>query len=102
VYNASTGVAFLGIGDGGGAFAFHPLFMSPGYDLIDAGDLNFLSLFWSSGYDYVEPQDSNGDEKVDIVLYNKSTGTEYTGISNGAGGFTYTYSLRGLGKILAR
>ena len=31
VYNASNGSAFLGIGDGAGGFAFHPLFISPGY-----------------------------------------------------------------------
>ena len=45
----------------------------------------------------------NGDGKMDIILYNSTTtGTEYTGISNGNGTFTYTYSLWGPGKVLAR
>jgi hypothetical protein len=44
----------------------------------------------------------NGDGKTDVILYNSTTGTEYTGISNGDGTFTYTYSLWGPGKTLAR
>ena len=76
-------VGYFGIGDGSGSFAFQ-------------------SLFWSPGYDAVEPQDANGDGKIDVVLYNSATGTQYTGISNGAGAFTYTYKLWGLGKMLAR
>lgn len=48
------------------------------------------------------PQDVNGDGKSDIILYNSTTGTEYTGISIGAGAFTYTYSLWGFNRMLAR
>jgi hypothetical protein len=59
-------------------------------------------LFWSPGYDTVVPQDLNGDGKIDIVLYNSTTGTEYSGLSNGSGGFSYSYSLWGPGKALAR
>ena len=44
----------------------------------------------------------NGDGKVDVILYNSATGTEYTGISNGSGGFTYQYQLWGAGKMLAK
>ena len=50
----------------------------------------------------IEPQDVNGDGRADVVLYNSATGTSYTGISNGSGGFTYTYALWGVGKMLAR
>ena len=46
--------------------------------------LAFQSLFWSPGYDFVESGDLNGDGKTDFALYNSSTGTMYTGISNGA------------------
>jgi len=59
-------------------------------------------LFWSPTYDGVEPQDANADGKSDVVLYNNATGTEYTGISNGSGGFTCKYSLWGPRKMLAR
>jgi hypothetical protein len=44
----------------------------------------------------------NGDGKVDIILYDSATGTEYTGISNGNGTFSYTYQYWGIGKVLAR
>ena len=47
------------------------------------------------------PEDVNGDGKVDVILYNNSTGTEYTGISNGNGTFSYTYGNWGIGKVLA-
>jgi hypothetical protein len=70
------------------------------------GDCNttftFQSLFWSSGYDNVVAEDVNGDNKADVILYNSSTGTEYTGISNGDGTFTYTYQYWGIGKVLAK
>jgi hypothetical protein len=46
----------------------------------------------------VEPEDVNGDGKVDVILYNSTTGTEYTGISNGDGTFNYTYQYWGIGK----
>jgi len=58
-------------------------------------------LFWSPAYDYVVPEDVNGDGKMDVILYNRSTGTEYTGISNGDGTSSYTYSFWGPGKTLA-
>jgi hypothetical protein len=54
----------------------------------------------SPGYDWVIPEDVNCDGKVDVILYNSTTGTEYTGISAGDGTFTYTYSLWGAGKVL--
>src|SRR5205085_2597868 len=69
-YNSSNGAAYLGIGDGTGAFTFNPLYISPGYDKSDVGDLNH-------------------DGKMDIVLYNSSNGNSATGISNGSGGFTF-------------
>jgi hypothetical protein len=78
-------------------FAFNPLSISAGYNLAD-----FVSLFWSPGYDNVIPEDVNGDGKTDIVLYNSTTGTEYTGLSNGDGTFDYTYSYWGIGKLLAQ
>jgi hypothetical protein len=31
--------------------------------------------------------------KTDVTLYNATTGTLYTGISDGIGGFTYQYHL---------
>jgi len=46
--------------------------------------------------------DVNGDGKMDVLLYNSTTGTEYTGISNGNGTFAYTYQYWGIGKALAR
>ena len=48
------------------------------------------------------PEDVNGDSKTDVVLYNSVTGTEYTGISNADGTFTYTYSYWGIGKVPAQ
>ena len=48
------------------------------------------------------PEDVNGDGKTDVVLYNSTTGTEYTGISNGDGTFNYTYAYWGIGKLLAQ
>ena len=39
--------------------------------------------------------------EADVILYNATTGTEYTGIST-AGAFTYTYQLSGPAKLLAR
>ena len=71
MYNAANGAAFLGIGDGIGGFTFHPLFISPGYNLADIGDLN-------------------GDGKADLILYNSTNGNAATGISDGVGGFTFT------------
>jgi len=50
----------------------------------------------------VVPEDVNGDGKADIILYNSTTGTAYTAISNGSSGFTYTYARWGAGKVLAR
>ena len=44
--------------------------MSPAYDLADIGDLN-------------------GDGKLDLIVYNSSNGNTATGISDGAGGFTF-------------
>jgi len=39
---------------------------------------------------------------MDIVLYNSTTGTAYAGIDDESGGFAYTYSYWGIGKMLAR
>jgi hypothetical protein len=85
VYNRNNAIGYFGTSDG-------------------AGDFSFQSLFWSPGYDFVQLQDLNGDGKSDVVLYNSTTGTAYTGIGNGsgAGGFTYSYSLWGPGKTIAR
>ena len=46
------------------------------------------------------PEDVNCDGKADVILYNSTTGTEYTGLSNGNGSFTYTFSFWGTGKVL--
>ena len=59
------------IGDGVGGFTFHFLFVSPGYNLADVGDLN-------------------GDGKADSILYNAANGNVATGISDGLGGFSFT------------
>jgi hypothetical protein len=83
VYNKVNAAVYFGTGTG-------------------TGNFNFQSLFWSPGYDWVVPEDVNGDGKMDVVLYNSFTGTEYTGISNGDGTFTYTYWYWGIGKVLGR
>jgi hypothetical protein len=57
--------------------------------------------FWSPGYDWVVPEDVNGDGKADVILYDSATGTQYTGISNGDGTFSYTYWLWQVGLLLA-
>ena len=91
LYNANTAIAYLGTGtqSGSGPVTF-----------------SFQSLFWSPYYDQVVAEDVNGDGKADVILYNSNgpanAGTEYTGISNGAGGFTYTYNLWGPNYTLAR
>lgn len=83
MYNKNNAAAYFGTGTGTGNFTFQ-------------------SLFWSPGYDYVEPQEINGDEEMDVLLYNSATGTEYTGVSNGNGTFSYTYQYWGTGRVLAR
>jgi hypothetical protein len=37
-----------------------------------------------------------------VILYNNSTGTEYTGIGNGDGTFNYTYQDWSTGRVLAQ
>jgi len=81
--NDTTATAYFGTGTGAAAFNFQP-------------------LFWSPGYNNVVPEDVNGDGKVDVILYDSSTGTEYTGISNGNGSFSYIYNLWGTGTLLAQ
>ena len=73
--------------------------------LPDAGSIFVAAPTYGSGGTYassVAAADVNGDGKMDVVLYNSATGTEYTGIGNGNGTFTYTYQYWGIGKVLAR
>jgi hypothetical protein len=106
-------LAFLVIGDGTGGFTFNPLFISAGYHLyshavqprIHFGSARRLHGRWKGGCRYLQQehrggvfrhqQDVNGDGKIDVVLYNSATGTEYTGISNANGTFAYTYQYWG-------
>jgi hypothetical protein len=89
LYDKNSGLAYFGSDVGEG-------------NIECRGTFNFKSLFWSPGYDNVVAEDVKGDGKGNVILYNSSTGTEYTAISNGDGTFTYTYSYWGIGKVLAK
>src|SRR5437660_2196986 len=82
-YTTHTGLAYIGMSNGNGTFAFQSLFWSPGYDIVETGDIN-------------------GDGRTDFALYTSSTGTLYTGISNGDGTFTYQYHLVSRGFTAVR
>ena len=98
LYNANTGAAVLA-SDYGSNICFRPF---QGYTQCPPFFRQVTPLFWGPGYDGVEIEDVNGDGQSDVILYNSSTGTEYTGINDGHGVFTFTYSDWGSRKILAR
>ena len=73
--------------------------------LLGAGDGTFqpaVTYAVEDGPTALAMGDLNGDGKTDFALYNNSTGTLYTGISNGVGAFTYKYTLISIGYTYLR
>jgi hypothetical protein len=132
LYNAQTGAALTGV-NAGGIFTWHAVQLNQGFTTLRiannrlilyssfAGDAYIATpdsswnyslqpLPWGPGYHTVVTEDVDGDGFDDVILYNRDTGTSYTGlwlpisaacVGCPQGGFgRYTYAYWGLGALL--
>ena len=66
------------------------------------GKFAFTGLVWSPNFDVVQPQDLNQDGKMDLILYNSTSGSEYSALSQGFASFNYVHNSWGPGRTIAR